>query len=82
MRHAGTNTTASAINSGERNPQATPAETATPVPPAGRSERISLDASGGSSLSEASRARLLAAQRAYVAAARAAGFNPLISHIP
>lgn len=73
---------ASNIHGAERNPPAATAETAAPVPPAKRGERASFGLTGGNSLSEASRARLLAAQRAYVAAARAAGYNPLISRIP
>lgn len=81
-RGAASRGTASGIHSAERNPPAAAAETAGPVPPAGRGERISAGPGEDHSMTEASRARLLAAQRAYVAAARAAGYNPLTSRIP
>lgn len=70
------------IHDQTRNPPATASETANPVPAPAQGKRVAVALQSDHSLNEVSRARLLAAQRAYVAAARAAGYNPLITGIP
>ncbi|MGA0543003.1 hypothetical protein [Neotabrizicola sp. VNH66] len=61
---------------------AAPPETARPVAPASGGEHVATGFTETGDLTEHSRARLEEAQRAYVAAVKAVGLNPLANPAP
>lgn len=72
----------SAAQSGSRTAPAAPAETAQPVAQISGAARAAQPMTGDGHLRESARAKVAAAQRAYMMTLRAAGVNPLINPAP